>query len=144
MRLLLGRMPIEVVSRDDGPAGVVDLTTPRRPPERRGSTARSAPMTSRCGDYPIRSTAPDRFAAPACDDLAGVAAALAALDRARHDPALAHFGVMLTRAEEVGLIGAIHAAKQATIPAGVASPLHRDVPGASQRPDRWRPDPPDR
>lgn len=57
----------------------------------------------------------DIFAAPACDDLAGCAAALAALDRARGEPELKHFGVMLTRAEEVGLIGALHAAKHQTI-----------------------------
>lgn len=56
------------------------------------------------------------FAAPACDDLAGCAAALAALDRVRGKPDFRHFGVMLTRAEEVGLIGAIHAAKNQTIP----------------------------
>jgi putative aminopeptidase FrvX len=56
------------------------------------------------------------FRAPACDDLAGVAASLAALDKARRRPALKHFGVLLTRAEEVGLIGAIHAAKHQTIP----------------------------
>ncbi len=54
--------------------------------------------------------------APACDDLAGVAASLAALDRARRDPSLRHFGVLLTRAEEVGLIGALHAARNRTIP----------------------------
>ena len=58
------------------------------------------------------------FRGPACDDLAGAAAALAALDRARSRDDLGHFGVMLTRAEEVGLIGAIHAAKQQTIPDG--------------------------
>ena len=57
-----------------------------------------------------------RFAAPACDDLAGAAAALAALDRARRRDALRHFGVLLTRAEEVGLVGAVHAAKHRTIP----------------------------
>ena len=57
-----------------------------------------------------------RFSAPACDDLAGCAAALAALDRARANPALRHFGVLLTRAEEVGFVGAIHAAKFETVP----------------------------
>ena len=57
-----------------------------------------------------------RFLAPACDDLAGAAAALAALDRARRDPALGHMAVLLTRAEEVGFVGAIHAAKTGTIP----------------------------
>jgi endoglucanase len=55
------------------------------------------------------------FSAPACDDLAGCAAAVAALDRARRTPALRHFGVLLTRAEEVGFVGAIHAAKTGTV-----------------------------
>ncbi|CAN5846643.1 hypothetical protein BH23ACT4_BH23ACT4_09580 [soil metagenome] len=58
----------------------------------------------------------DRLLAPACDDLAGCAAALAALDRARGNPELRHYGVLLTRAEEVGLVGATHAAREGTIP----------------------------
>ena len=58
-----------------------------------------------------------RLKAPACDDLAGCAAALAALDRARGRADLAHFGVLLTRAEEVGFVGAIHAAVTGSIPA---------------------------
>jgi endoglucanase len=58
------------------------------------------------------------FSAPACDDLAGCAAALAALDRARKSPALRHFWVLLSRAEEVGFVGAIHAAKGETVPKG--------------------------
>lgn len=59
----------------------------------------------------------ERFAlAPACDDLAGAAAALSALDRARDDPALRHFGVLLTRAEEVGFVGAIGACRDQTLP----------------------------
>lgn len=53
--------------------------------------------------------------APACDDLAGVAAVLSALDRARKDPTLGHFGVVLTRAEEEGLLGSIGAARHQTI-----------------------------
>lgn len=58
----------------------------------------------------------DRLRAPACDDLAGAAAALAALDVARHDASLSHFGVLLTRAEEEGLLGAIAACELGTIP----------------------------
>ncbi|MFO7299755.1 MAG: hypothetical protein DIU67_006145 [Actinomycetes bacterium] len=54
--------------------------------------------------------------APACDDLAGVAASLAALDRARKREDLRHLAVLLTRAEEVGLIGALHAAIHETLP----------------------------
>lgn len=53
--------------------------------------------------------------APACDDLAGVAAALAALDRARASRDRRHFGVLLTRAEEVGFVGAIGAARDHTL-----------------------------
>lgn len=74
-----------------------------------------------------------RFAAPACDDLAGAAAALAALDRARSRKDLNHFGVLLTRAEEVGLVGAIHAAKHRTIPAGsriLSIETSRELPNA--------------
>lgn len=59
-----------------------------------------------------------RCHAPACDDLAGVAAALGALDRARNEPALRHFAVLLTRAEELGFVGAIGAARDGTLPAG--------------------------
>lgn len=59
----------------------------------------------------------DRLLAPACDDLAGAAAALAALDRARPRADLPHFGVLLTRAEEMGFVGAIHAAVTGSIPA---------------------------
>lgn len=74
-----------------------------------------------------------RFRAPACDDLAGAAAALAALDRTRSHPELRHFGVLLTRAEEVGLIGAIHAAKNRTIPDGsrlLSIETSRELPNA--------------
>lgn len=58
----------------------------------------------------------DMLRAPACDDLAGVAAALAALDKARKKTELNHFGVLLTRAEEEGLLGAIAACELGTIP----------------------------
>ena len=69
------------------------------------------------GMWAFRSQKPKkgRFLAPACDDLAGAAAALAALDRARGRSELRHFGVLLTRAEEMGLVGAIHAAKTGTL-----------------------------
>jgi endoglucanase len=66
--------------------------------------------------FPAPTPEPGVFHAPACDDLAGVAAALAALDRARRRPEQAHLQVLLTRAEEVGLVGAIHAARNGTVP----------------------------
>jgi putative aminopeptidase FrvX len=54
--------------------------------------------------------------APACDDLAGVAAALCALDKIKRLPALGHVGILLTRAEEIGFVGAIAAAKNKSVP----------------------------
>lgn len=54
-----------------------------------------------------------RLRAHACDDLAGVAAALEAFDRVRRfEP---RFGVLLTRGEEEGFLGAIAAATGGTV-----------------------------
>lgn len=52
--------------------------------------------------------------APACDDLAALAAALCAVDEA---PADAPVGVLMTRAEETGFVGAIGACRDGFIPA---------------------------
>lgn len=52
----------------------------------------------------------------ACDDLAGAAAALAAYDGLSKDKKLAHVALLFTRAEEVGFVGAIGAARGGTIP----------------------------
>ena len=52
----------------------------------------------------------------ACDDLAAVAAALCALDVIRNRKGAEHVGVLLTRAEEVGFIGAIAVCKLKTVP----------------------------
>ena len=49
--------------------------------------------------------------APACDDVAAVAAALAALDVLRKRKSVGNVSVLLTRAEEIGFIGAIAACK---------------------------------
>ena len=53
--------------------------------------------------------------APACDDLGGVAAAISALDVISKIRGLGYVGVLLTRAEEIGFVGAIAAAKHKTI-----------------------------
>ena len=58
----------------------------------------------------------DRVRAIACDDLAGAAAALATLDRLVAD-GVGYFSVLLTRAEEVGFLGAIAACELRTLPA---------------------------
>lgn len=55
---------------------------------------------------------------PACDDLAALVAALCAFDVIRASADAQHVGVLLTRAEEVGFIGAIGACKHGTIPQG--------------------------
>ncbi|MGH8926129.1 MAG: hypothetical protein ACRDWA_16070 [Acidimicrobiia bacterium] len=74
-----------------------------------------------------------RLAARACDDLAGAAAGLVALDAATAR-GLHHFSVLLTRAEEVGFVGAVAAAKLGTIPDGArvlsieCSPASADAP----------------
>lgn len=52
----------------------------------------------------------------ACDDLAAVAAALTAYDLVSRDRRLAHAALLLTRAEEVGFVGAIGAARGGFIP----------------------------
>ena len=52
----------------------------------------------------------------ACDDLAGAAAALAAFDIVRRKPGLEHVGLLFTRAEEIGFIGAIAACQRGTVP----------------------------
>lgn len=108
---------IAIVSRIDGPEGrVVEYD----PETQTGAIEMSGDAEAQVGDiamFRFHHVEPDpgRFQAPACDDLAGCAAALAALDRLRDEEGMGHFYVLLTRAEEVGLIGAIHAAKHGTI-----------------------------
>ncbi|OGR77405.1 MAG: hypothetical protein A2X32_04340 [Elusimicrobia bacterium GWC2_64_44] len=52
----------------------------------------------------------------ACDDLASVAAALTAFEIISRDKKLGHAALLFTRAEEVGFVGAIGAARSGTIP----------------------------
>lgn len=52
----------------------------------------------------------------ACDDLAAVAAALTAFDGLSGDAKMGHAALLFTRAEEVGFVGAIGAARSGTIP----------------------------
>lgn len=55
------------------------------------------------------------FHTHACDDLAAVAAALSVLDVTHHTPGFEHVGVLLTRAEEIGFVGAIAACQLGTV-----------------------------
>lgn len=54
----------------------------------------------------------------ACDDLAAVAAACAAFDSLLANARARRFGLLFTTAEEVGFIGAIHAAREGFVPRG--------------------------
>lgn len=70
-------------------------------------------------DLPRAAILDGRLHAPACDDLAGVAAALAAIDVLAQEPGAGSIPrLLLTRAEEVGFLGAIAACRLGTIPAG--------------------------
>jgi putative aminopeptidase FrvX len=57
-----------------------------------------------------------RLHAPACDDLAGVAAALSAFDALGGKRLKTPVSVLLTRAEEVGFVGAIAACRSGLLP----------------------------
>jgi len=63
-----------------------------------------------------------RIYAPACDDLAAAAAALAAIDELRKSSSSAgDVRILFTRAEEVGFVGAILASENGFIPRSAAS-----------------------
>lgn len=77
--------------------------------------ARVAPGDVAVWDFPpARVDGEGIVHAPACDDLAAVAAALCAIEEA---PEGAPFGLLLTRAEEIGFVGAIGACRDGFIPA---------------------------
>lgn len=126
---------VEVVSRSDGASGRVTSYDERA---QTGIVSLSGSGVMKAGDIAMwkmaRTRVPKgRFRAPACDDLAGAAAALTALDRCRSERSLGHFGVLLTRAEEVGLVGAIHAARSGALPDGarlLSIETSRELPNA--------------
>ncbi len=67
-------------------------------------------------DLPDPTLKGDRVHARGCDDIAGCAAMLALLERLAKKRAAAEVYCLFTRAEEVGFIGAIGAAKNGTAP----------------------------
>ncbi|MDB5303568.1 MAG: hypothetical protein JWM97_1117 [Phycisphaerales bacterium] len=66
-------------------------------------------------DQGVGRTKGKKFLSRVCDDLAGAAAALAMLDELCRKPPAAPVAVLLTRAEEVGFIGAIAASIKPTL-----------------------------
>ncbi|MBA4028744.1 MAG: hypothetical protein C0475_06375 [Planctomyces sp.] len=127
--------PIRLITADDRP---IDATLTGKAPSGTPAGAHyTAELRSggtadvRVGDiglWPLDDPRIDRdglLHAPACDDLAGAAAALCMLDallahRAAGpaQPQAPSVRVLLTRAEEIGFLGAIAACKHGTIPAG--------------------------
>lgn len=109
---------------DDAPARrgkIAQVFEPRGEAALRVSVSFKQPVRAAVGDV-VRWALPQprvsgrRLRAPACDDLAAVAAALEALEQLarRRDPP--DVRVLLTRAEEVGFIGAMAACRHGTIP----------------------------
>lgn len=69
-------------------------------------------------DFPAAEVIDGQIHTDACDNLASVAAALAALDTLAKAGCTEDVRVLLTRAEEIGFIGAIAACRDGTLPAG--------------------------
>ncbi len=122
------RVRLHLDEQDSRPGRVVRLE-----PARKGAADKLAlielakPAVAEPGDIltwnlPAPRVVRGRLRAPACDDLAGVAAAIAAfeiLNKAhakQSRPGTPDVRVLLTRAEEVGFIGAIAACKSGIIP----------------------------
>jgi len=119
------------LGHDDARLGrVVKLQTPTKSgTDKRAVIELAKPAVAEPGDIltwhlPAPKVTRGLLRAPACDDLAGVAAALAAFEQLNkvHPKKKASPGssrdvrVLLTRAEEVGFIGAIAACKSGIIP----------------------------
>ena len=106
---------------------VAELSRPIKPGgDKRAAIDFTRPVQARQGDVltwdlPAPRIARGRLLAPACDDLAGMAAAVSAFEvllKGKLQPGGADVRVLLTRAEEVGFIGAIGACKSGIIPNG--------------------------
>ena len=67
-------------------------------------------------DGPLPRIADGLLHTHACDDLAGVAAAVSAMDVLSGRQDAGHVGLLFTRAEEIGFIGAIAACKARSVP----------------------------
>ncbi len=102
-------------AKPQGKARIVERSSDARTGVARLVRGSATPSTGDIGRWWFREDAlgvrRGRLRAHACDDLAGVAAALSVLDELRSGAEHGHIGVLLTRAEEVGFVGAIAAAK---------------------------------
>jgi endoglucanase len=91
-----------------------------------------APGSIGMWDLPDPVVRGERIYARGCDDVAGVAAILDALDEVSHSPKPFNVMGLLTRAEEIGFAGAIAACRAGTIPKNariVAVETSSEIPG---------------
>ncbi len=111
-RWIKGR--VTKLTKIDPPSG------PGRPPvPKEAGIEISKPVPPGClgmWDLPDAKLQGDRIVARACDDLAGVAALLALLERLDKRRAKADVYCLFTRAEEVGFVGAVGAIRAKVIP----------------------------
>ncbi len=119
------RVRLRLGGAESRPGRVLRLDAPVKPRlDKRAVIGFARPVTANAGDVITWDLAPPKIvrgllSAPACDDLAGLAAAIAAFEvllKAAPRPGAADVRVLLTRAEEVGFIGAIGACKSGIIP----------------------------
>lgn len=109
---------IEVIAADDTrhPGVITALDADAKPFKRVRATLADPAPTVRSGDVGRWRFEPAEVRegcihTDACDDLAAAAAALCVLEELLGTPGAEHVGLLLTVAEEVGFIGAIHAAR---------------------------------
>ncbi|MEM6392202.1 MAG: M20/M25/M40 family metallo-hydrolase [Planctomycetota bacterium] len=105
------------------PSGAVGTITDleQAQPDKRVTVLFKKPIAAARGDVltwhlPDAVIKKNHLHAPACDDLAAVAAALSALDLLRKHQPRTDVRLLFTRAEEVGFIGALAVAKSRSIP----------------------------
>jgi len=122
---------VTAVVADKRPAGIAAWWTCRLMLE---AAAAVPPGTIGTWDVPAFALRGRRVAACACDDQAGTAAVLCALDELAARGAPAGASALLTRAEEAGFVGALAACRLGTIPRGdyvlsvEASKAHAQAP----------------
>ncbi|MEM9881829.1 MAG: M20/M25/M40 family metallo-hydrolase [Planctomycetota bacterium] len=111
----------------DRPRGVIQHLEPASPPDRPFKQVRvrfAKPVRAEPGDVltwdlPAPRVRRNKLHAPACDDLAAVAAMFCAYDALRRSKNFCgDVRLLCTRAEEIGFIGAMGACRSGLIPAG--------------------------
>jgi endoglucanase len=108
---------------DSHPAAIISLDSSAQPFKRVVASLERPTTSIATGDIgrwrfesPVPRLVDGLLYTHACDDLAAVAAALSALDVLRLRKGAEHVGAILTRAEEVGFIGAIAACRFKSVP----------------------------